>query len=355
MAFSFAILKNENDYDHMGWIHACEGSKIPVRYRVIDITRHDWLEKAIAEDFDCFLTRPPGITTHFKQLYDERVYILHAVLGRNIYPSYNEILMYENKRMLAYWLKANNVPHPETWIFYNKGEALGFAETCSLPIVAKTALGASGSGVMIIRRRQDLRDYVGHAFSDKGIKRRWGPNVRRGDLWKRFVRRLKHVPESYRYFHGRYTAAHMSAQRWFALFQKYIDCDSEWRAVCIGDSYFAHRKVRKRGEMFSGTSEVSWDRPSLNLLDFVRDVCSRGGFFSQAVDIFEDREGNFLVNELQCFFGAKNPHQMVVDGKPGRYLCRNGQWIFDEGDYNTNDSFDLRLQHVIELLERRTH
>jgi hypothetical protein len=355
MVFSLAILKNENDYDHAGWVRACECSKRPVKYRIIDITRHDWLEMATADEFDCYLARPPSATSHFKQLYDERMYVLYAILGRNIYPTYNEILIYENKRMLTYWLKANNVPHPKTWIFYDKREAMRFAEACDLPIVAKTSIGASGSGVKIIRGRQDLRDYVERAFSEKGIVRRWGPNLRRADLLKRFVRRLKNIPGSYRYFNDRYTTAHMSVHRWFVLFQKYIDCDFEWRAVRIGNSYFAHKKARKRGEMFSGTSEVSWDRPSMNLLDFVKGVCDKGGFFSQAIDIFEDKEDNFLVNELQCFFGSKNPHQMLVDGKPGRYLYLNDQWTFDHGNYNTNDSFDLRLQHVIELLEQNKY
>ena len=88
-----------------------------------------------------------------------------------------------------------------------------------------------------------------------------------------------------------------------------------------------------------------------SLLNFVKEVTDRGRFLSQAVDIFPDPDGNYLVNELQAFWGSKNPHQMMIKGRPGRYLFQKGQWVFQEGEYNTNNSYDLRLSHVIEILK----
>lgn len=351
MSYCFAILKNETEEDHQGWLHACRNRKHNVRCKVIDMTKNDWLEHVVADDFDCFLARPPSATSHFKQLYDERMFIIHDVLHKKVYPSLMEMLIYENKKMLLYWLNAYSIPHPRTWIFYHKEEALQFITKTTLPIVTKSAIGASGSGVEIIRDKARLKRYIDRIFSEKGVMRRWGPNLRKGDVVKRVVARLQNIPESYRYFRNKYTSAAMSPQRWFVIFQEYIHCDFEWRVVRIGDSYFGHKKIRKRGEMFSGTSEVRWDAPPERLLNFVKYVCDTGKFLSQAVDIFEDENGQYLVNELQCFFGSKHPHQMILNGKPGRYIDRDGRWIFEEGNFNTHDSFDLRLAHVIQLLE----
>ncbi len=353
MDYFFAILKNEADEDHQGWIQACENGKYNISYKIIDITQNDWLENILSENFDCFLTKPPGITSHFKKLYDERVYIIHNVLKKKIYPTYEEILIYENKRMLTYWLEANKIPHPKTWIFYHKDEANQFIENCTLPIVAKTAIGASGSGVKIIKNRKKLKNYIDAAFSTKGIVRKWGPNLRKGDIGKRFVKRLRNIFQSYRYFRNKYISSTIDPQRWFVIFQEYIKCDFEWRAVRIGESYFAHKKLRRLGEMFSGTSKVKWDVPPEKLLDFVKYVCDKRNFLSQAIDIFEDENGQYLVNEMQCFFGSKNPHQMVIHGRPGRYINKNGRWIFEEGIFNINNSYNLRLDHVIQLLKDR--
>jgi hypothetical protein len=353
MSYSFAILKNETRDDHLEWVRACENGKYDIKYKIIDLTRQDWLDRALDGDYDCYLTRPPAYSSLFKQLYDERLYILNTVLRKKIYPSFEEILIYENKRLLAYWLKASGIPHAETWIYYDRVEALDFVMSCELPVVAKTAIGAAGSGVKIITDRRDLEKYVERVFSSKGISRRWGPNLRKEDLWRRSLNRMKNIPGALSYFRDKYVSSRSDIQTMFVILQKYIKCDFEWRAVRIGDSYFAHKKLRSRGEMFSGTSRVGWEGPSAGLLDFVRDVCDRRNFFSQAVDIFQDQGGRFLVNELQCFFGSRNPHQMIVNGKPGRYVYRNSQWTFEQGNFNTNNSFDLRLEHVIWLLENQ--
>jgi hypothetical protein len=42
---------------------------------------------------------------------------------------------------------------------------------------------------------------------------------------------------------------------------------------------------------------------------------------------------------------------MLIDGKPGRYINKSGKWIFEEGDFNTNESYDLRLQAALDLLQ----
>lgn len=354
MSYYFAILRNENEQDHLDWIKACEQMKNQVRYKVIDITRSDWLENVLGEEFDMLLTRPPGAVSFFKQLYDERIYILNQVLGKKIYPTYEEILVYENKRILSYWLKANRVPHPRTWIFYHKDEAIDFFRQCQLPLVAKTAIGASGSGVQILRKQKDVEEYIDTAFSKKGITRKWGPNLRKGDIGKRALNRIKNVPGFINYMKKKRSSSTIDPQKWFVIIQEYIKSDFEWRCVRIGDSYFGHKKLAGIGEKKSGTSVVKWDAPSKRLLNFVKDVTDKKGFLSQAVDIFEPEPGKFLVNELQCFWGSKNPHQMKIDSKPGRYILKNDEWIFEEGVFNSNNSYDLRLDHVINILKNKT-
>jgi len=56
---------------------------------------------------------------------------------------------------------------------------------------------------------------------------------------------------------------------------------------------------------------------------------------------------------MQCIFGQSDPYQMLVDGQPGRYRYINGQWIFEKGDFNSLESYALRLEHVIELIKKK--
>ena len=351
MSFFFAILKNETDEDHLDWITACENSEYDIKYKVIDLTKNDWLEQINNEKFDFLLTRPPGTIEYFKQLYDERIYILSEVLNKNIYPSFEEILIYENKKILSYWLEANDIPHAKTWVFYHKEEAKKFANSCNFPIVAKTSIGASGSGIEIINNKIKLMNYINRAFSNKGIKRKWMPNLRKGKLKKRFLRRLKNLSGFYKYLLIRHKSATITPQKWFVIFQEFLDVQDEWRCVRIGKSYFAHKKQRK-GKIFSGGGGIDWVKPSKKILDFMKYVTDKRNFQSLSIDIFVDKNNKLYINELQCLFGFIHPlHQMIINGIPGRYINKDGEWIFEEGTFNANNSFDLRLKHVISLLE----
>ena len=85
------------------------------------------------------------------------------------------------------------------------------------------------------------------------------------------------------------------------------------------------------------------------LLNFIRSLTDRFKFRSIAIDIFEPVQGHYLINEAQCIFGQSDPYQMLVEGTPGRYLYKDDKWIFEEGDFNSNASYDLRLKTGIEF------
>ena len=116
----------------------------------------------------------------------------------------------------------------------------------------------------------------------------------------------------------------------------------------IGESYFAHKKI-KTGEMASGSKGIDYVNPPFELLDFLKEICDKNNFQSVAIDIFEHPQRGYLVNEIQTIFGHVQTHILEVNGKPGRYLHQNNQWIFEEGNFNTNESYDLRLETALKL------
>jgi len=351
--FELAILRNEKANDHLAWIEACRKYPEKIGYKVIDITSKNWLDEVQNNVYDFFLARPPGYIDYYKRLYDERIYIISEILKLPVYPTLNEILIYENKRMLSYFLKARKIRHPETWIFYNEEETIEFSEKCNFPVVAKTSIGGGGSGVSILRTRKEIKEYINKSFSAKGVTRSYLPNIRKGNYLERISNRLANPGKSIEYFREKKNNAIIDPQKWFVIFQEYIKTDYEWRCVVVGDSYFGHKKLRNIGEMISGTSRVSWDYPDEELLDFVRKIVGENNFWSQAIDIFYNAEKGYLVNEMQCFWGSKNSHQMILDGRPGRFVNRDGHWKFEEGNFNSNNSYDLRMEHVLKIMGNR--
>ncbi len=346
-----AILANENHDDHQLWLAACEKRKEEVEYEIIDFTSYDWLRLVNESHAEVFVARPPGISSLFKQLYDERIFILATEMKKRIYPSLMECLVYENKRFLSYFLQAHNIPHPPTRVFYSRDEALNFCRQSIWPMVAKTNIGASGSGVRVLNDLKEAEKYIQASFSGKGSPKRWGPNTSKGNWASRAFYYVLH-PGKIKDKLALYARKKSEKQTGFVILQEHVPHSFEWRCVRIGDSFFAHQKIAMEGKA-SGTLLKGYDNPPLDLFDYLSKLTEKLHMHSVCIDLFETGSGTYLVNEIQCYFGQSDPYQMLVDGKPGRYRWFNEQWVFEEGMYNTNHSYDLRLGHLLSIFKKK--
>jgi hypothetical protein len=303
----------EFTHRHSFSIAACR--EMGLSYRLMDMAHPEWVKQFRESDCDFFVVWPSAFLGIWKEMFDERLWILTQHLGRKVYPTFDETFIFENKRRVHDWIEAYSLPHPETWVFFERDQALAFARTCPLPIVVKTPRGACASGVSILRSREKLLALTRRYFGE-GI-----------------------VPDR---------AYKWDAQRLTILFQEYLPDVEEWRMIRIGESFFGYRK-EKTGDFHSGSHGWSWLDPGPELLDFLRRVTDAGKFTSMNVDVFRRPDGTLLVNELQTVFGATNPADMlVIDGKPGRYVYDKeaAKWIFEEGDFCRNHCANLRLSFV---------
>ena len=338
-----AILKNESENSHLRWKTACESEGID--YCIIDLVRADYIDHLRKYKPGFCLAQPSGRLQLYKKMYDEKLFIIENYLHIPVYPSYNEIVLHENKKMLAYFLKANNIPHPETFVIYNRQEAESYLEMTSYPIVAKSAIGASGSGVTIIKSPDEGKEYISKAFG-KGVSRRFGPNRKTGTPATWFMKALK-SPTYFREKMKDYNERARDVQCGYVIFQDYVQHEYEWRCVKIGDSYFAYKKL-KRGNQASGSKLFEYGAPPTELLDFTRDLCKKHNFNFMAVDLFYKND-SLRVNELQTVFGHANPYICRVNGRNGRYIYRTNGWFFEEGTFNSNESYNIRLKTALSI------
>lgn len=340
------ILRNERPDSAEDWIKACESRNIS--YTVIDLSSNSWLEQVLRDKYDFFVLQPSGYYERFKTMYDERLYIICNVLKLKTFPSYAESLIYENKKVLSYYLQSRMIPHPKTWVFYSFNEVQEFVAQSIFPIVAKTSIGASESGVKIIRTKDAAFKYISIAFKGKGINRRFGPNRVTGNP-KKWIKKTIASPK---YFINRlrlYFEVLSNAQFGYVILQEYIPHDFEWRIVKIGESYFAHKKI-KVVDKASGGKVKQFGFPDKAVIDFVDDLCEKNQLNSVCVDVFESANG-YLVNEIQCIFGIPYGYLMKVGDEIGRLRKINDEWEFEGGDFTSNNCCDLRLDTALLMFQ----
>lgn len=345
------LLRSESDRDHLLWLEALSSRDFPYDLKVVEVFNENQWTQLISnlEDVVAIIARPSGVRQDYKRWYDERLIILSLKRDLIIYPTLNEVLIYENKKFLSDWLLLNKVPSPKTWVFYSWKDYKDFCEVCKFPIVVKTNIGASGKGVRIIKSKEALREYGYKAFNS-GINSKRGPNLFKGNLFKK----IKKVFSTRNFISIRikeYAQSYQEVQKGFVFVQEFIEHNFEWRCVRIGDSFFAHKKLKK-GEKTSGTLLKEYSAPPEALLNFLYEITSQCSLHSVAIDIFESGD-NYLVNEIQCYFGQSDPHQMIIENIPGRFIRVDKKWVFESGNFNEFESHGARVDHLLKLIKER--
>jgi glutathione synthase/RimK-type ligase-like ATP-grasp enzyme len=323
----------DNEIIHQA-IESCKS--LNVDYEVIDITCEDWIDNVKKSNCSGFFCPSNCVSQELKSIQDERYYFVSQVMNRPIYPDFLGLYIHENKRNMAAWLELNNYPHSKTRVFTDRNEALQYLSECNYPIVTKANVGAGASKVRIVKSQSKAKQMAKKALS-KGL---FGKAIFIFSPGLYYISKLKGIkfPDL------------QNPQKDYFIVQDYVkDVLWEWRILKIGDNYFGHQKLLK-GEFASGSGMVGWVAPPKHLLKMVRELCQKGGFECMDVDIFETKDGKFLINELQASFGSYLDYQMCIDGRHGRYKDINGEFVFEEGDFNVHGSTKLKIEHFAKLL-----
>ncbi|RUT80128.1 ATP-grasp domain-containing protein [Ancylomarina longa] len=312
--------------------------ELGIDYVTIDFLSENWLEEVKESNCDAFMYRPSNLLSHWRDLFVERIYVLEKVMNLLVYPKFNEIHFYENKRLLAYYLQAYSIPHPKTYVIYDKNEGKELAKSFDYPVVNKTNIGSGGSGVVKIKGQYSYKRYLRKVFPFMKIG--FGGLTRYNTLKHKY-----NIPVSVPILSDR--------QKGYVITQECVDIVYEWRMIKIGDSYFGHQKLEKNGS-HSGSGLVGWVDVPRDLLEFVKDIAIKMDHNCMAYDIFETKDGKYLVNEMQTAFGGYNPSQMYINEEPYRYLFKDGEWILEKGLFNQNSSYNLRLLDLKRILSEES-
>lgn len=216
---------------HKSYIDACE--ELNIEYEIIDMLSSDWINIIKNSNCDGFLCRPPCDIQERKTIYDEKLYFLTKFMKKKIYPSYDELFIYENKRNMSYFLEIENLPHPKTDVFSRKEDALDYISNCTFPKVFKTNIGAGSSGVIIVKSKKEAKKLILKIF---------------GRFHKYFTFGKMHKID-FKNFNFPNIGG---VQKHYLISQEFHNIKYEWRIIKIGNSYSGHQKLLN-GEFASGS------------------------------------------------------------------------------------------------------
>lgn len=273
-----------------------EVNKIP--YELYNVRKSTWLEEA--EKFDLIVWRVGSAPTEL-EVARRKIYVLNKLLGKLCFPSFETIMMYEDKILQYEVLKHLGFPVIDTFIsndFEEVGSTLGKLE---YPVVSKVVPGSGSVGVSLIHSAREAKNLARRSFAPAGKATYW-PYLRQKD---------------------------------YVFLQRFEPNDGyDLRVLTIGNKVFGYyRAVPNSDFRASGMGEVEKRDLPIDAMDVAREVAKSLDVDMLAVDFLRGRDGTLRIIEISSFIRVDTPEQLHVNGRPGMYVyeASGRQYLFKPG------------------------
>jgi len=202
------------------------------------------------------------------------------------------------------------LPITESWIFWQRKEALQWAQKTSYPVVFKLRGGAGSHNVILVKSIGEAVRLINRMFG-RGVKSGSVPsanNVRIRDfnIYKISRRLAGNILRRYRHED---TSTLWAKHKNYILFQKFLPKNEyDTRVTVIGNRAFAFRRINRKNDFrSSGSGVIDYDKKYINeiFLKTAFEISKKMQFQSMAYDFLYNEDGGPECCEISYTYQAK--------------------------------------------------
>jgi glutathione synthase/RimK-type ligase-like ATP-grasp enzyme len=319
------------------WAHFVEEAGHHVRF--VDSRRPDILNQL--EGCQGFMWR---IYYHpaTKQIARRLLPVIEHELGIPVWPDHNTGWHYDDKVAQSYLFQANDIPTPETWIWYDYQLALEWAERTDYPKVLKLRSGSGSKNVRLIESCTEAKRWIDSLFLNGvyNLKQRsltpmpLGRRRLRDGLKLLLLGARPQVPLRWWELHKGY-----------AYFEQFLPGNSyDTRITVIGNRAFGFRRWnRDDGFRASGSGKLSYSLEGVDpaFIELAFQVADKLGMKSCAIDGLWRGEDPVVVEVSYTYLSS------AIYECPGHW-DKNLNW--HEGNMYPEEA---HVQDFLQILEKR--
>lgn len=270
----------------------------------IEIDQLDFWDKI--KELDLFIFRWRHIDDH-RQLAHSILPIIEFKLGINCFPNWDTYWHYDDKIRQYYLLEQFGFPIIKSWIFWDKVEAINWANKAKYPVVFKLKVGASSNNVLLVSNKEK---------AIKLIRRMFEPGIYSGRIpdlgttkWKFFnyynqLRELKHFV--LKRLNREDITPYWQINKNYVLFQEFMPNNHyDTRVTVIGQRAFAFRRLNRDNDFrSSGSGKIDYNMEKIDM-KFIEKaflVSNVLNFQSMAYDFLYDKANQPVFCEISYTF-----------------------------------------------------
>ena len=289
-----ALIKDLTD---LWTIYKPELEKYGYEVVLLEVFKKQDYDRLLNEKWDALIWRAkhdPKIRTLAKRL----LYFFDYELKVKTFPSWNCYWHYDDKIAQSQIFIKYNIPGPNTYLFFDRNEALDFVTNkATYPIVYKSSSGAGSSNVELLKNSFSAKLYVKKVFG-KGKETFFKEDLHRG----------------------------------YVYFQEYLkNNEGDYRIVCFGKEriFGFFRANRPNNKFASGSGIIEYRTIPNDLLEFVYSVHGKLNFPTvMSYDIMKDNNNNWVMEEMSVIYGDLTSEERYKQSH--HYYVNDGQFIESE-------------------------
>ena len=189
-------------------------------------------------------------------------------MDMKVFPDFNTAWHFDDKLGQKYLFESLDIPHVQTYVFFNETEAIQWADSAKFPKVFKLRGGAGSINVKLIRNKEIAKKVIRKAFG-KGF-RQYDKFSSLHERWRRFKLGKTNISDVIKglirlSIEPDYSKT-ISYERGYIYFQDFIsDNKFDIRVVVIGDKAFAiKRLVRENDFRASGSGHIQYKKENFD-------------------------------------------------------------------------------------------
>ena len=300
------------------WIKYCE--KNAIDFKLVNAFDNNIIEQLA--DCDALLWHHHH--AHFKDsIVAKKILFTLEHAGIKVFPDFKTGWHFDDKVAQKYLLEAINAPLVPSYVFYDKEQALAWANSTDYPKVFKLKGGAGSSNVRLVKNKNEAIKLINKAFG-KGFAQ-----FDRYENLKEKFRKFKSGQEGLfgvikgliRLFIGTKFGNEQYLERGYIYFQEFIPNNKfDTRVVVINGKVAAaeRRFVRENDFRASGSGEFSYEGINIDIIKVAFDVAKKLNLQSVAFDFVLDDQQKPLIVEISYGFGTEGIK--IVPGYWDSYL-----------------------------------
>ncbi|WP_180002634.1 MULTISPECIES: ATP-grasp domain-containing protein [Acinetobacter] len=300
-----AIHKGQGDFSER-WIKYCELNNI--EYAIVDAFSNTIISEL--KKYDIFMWHHHH-AKYKDVLTAKRILFALEHAGIKVFPNFNTGWHFDDKVAQKYLLEAINAPLVNSYVFYDKEEALVWADQTIYPKVFKLKGGAGATNVKLVRNKNQAFKLINKAFG-VGFSQfdKVGNLIERYNKFKLKQDSLAGILKGiFRLFFSPEFSKNQPKERGYIYFQDFIpNNDSDIRVIVIGNKCFSiKRLIRKNDFRASGSGNILYNPQEIPIdcIKMAFDINKKLKSQCVAYDFIIDGKGKPLIIEISYGFSVE--------------------------------------------------